>query len=104
LETGPACERRYRNHDHWHNLRHDVLAAYQAGEQWVRFWLEWDRATMGERDLGAKFKTYAHYVISRLWFREQAGLPLPFMVTPGKEQEMRIVRRATAFLAEARVL
>jgi hypothetical protein len=100
-ETGAACERRYRDHDHWYNLRPDALAEYQVGEQRVRFWLEWDRATMGTRDLVAKFRTYAHYVISREWFREKAGLPLLLMVTPGKEQEMRIARIATALLAEA---
>ena len=55
-ETGAACERRYRDHEHWHNLRPDAFAAYQAGEQRVRFWLEWDRATMGTRDLGAKLQ------------------------------------------------
>jgi hypothetical protein len=51
----------------------------------VHLWLEWDRATMGTRDLLAKFRTYAHYVISYEWFREHAGLPLLLMVTPGKE-------------------
>jgi hypothetical protein len=56
---------------------------------------------MSTRDLGAKFKTYAHYAISREWFREKVGLPLLLMVTPGKEQEMRIARIATAFLADA---
>jgi len=63
--------------------------------------LEWDRATIGTRDLGAKFKTYAHYATSREWFKEKAGLPLLLMVTPGKEQEMRIAHIATAFLADA---
>lgn len=67
----------------------------------MRFWLEWDRATIGTRDLGAKFRTYAHYVISHEWFREKAWLPLMLMVTPGKEQEMRIARIATPLLADA---
>ena len=60
-ETGLLCERRYRDHDRWHNLRPDAMGDYQAGEQQVRFWLEWDRATMGTRDLVTKFSTYAHY-------------------------------------------
>lgn len=98
-ETGTACERRYHDHERWHNLRPDAFAEYQAGERRVRFWLEWDRATMGTRDLVAKFRTYAHYVTSREWFREKAGLPLLLVVAPGKEQEMRIARIATAFLA-----
>ena len=63
-ETGSACERRYRDHDHWHNLRPDALAEYQAGKQRVRFWLEWDRGTMGTRDLAVKLRTYAQYVAS----------------------------------------
>ena len=66
----------------------------------MRFWLEWDRVAMDRRDLVAKFRTYAHYVISREWFREQAGLPLLLMVTPGKEQEMRFPYIATALLAD----
>ena len=98
-ETGAASEWRYRDHDHWHNLRADALEEYQVGEQRVRFWLEWDRATIVTRDLVAKFKSYAHYVISREWFREKAGLPLLLVVAPGKEQEMRIARIATAYLA-----
>ena len=54
---------------------------------------------MGTRDLVAKFRTYAQYVISREWFREKEGLPLLLVVAPSKEQEMRIARIATAFLA-----
>ena len=60
-----SCVRRYRDHDRWHNLRADALAAYHAVEQRVRFCLEWDRATMGARDLVAKFKTYVRYTTSR---------------------------------------
>jgi len=100
-ETGAVCERRYRDHDRWHNLRPDAIGEYQVGEQRVRFWLEWDRATMGTRDLVAKFRTYAHYMTSSEWFRELAGLPLLLMVTPGKEQEMWIARIATPLLADA---
>jgi len=98
-ETGSSCERRYRDHDHWHNLRPDAMGEYQAGERRVRFWLEWDRATMGTRDLMAKFNTYAHYVASREWFREKAVLPLLLVVAPGQGQEMRIARVITAMLA-----
>jgi Replication-relaxation len=56
-ETGAAYKRRYRDHDHY--LRPDAFAAYQAGEQRIRCWLEWDRATMDVRDLGVKLSTYA---------------------------------------------
>jgi predicted transcriptional regulator len=99
-ETGPSCERRYHNHDRWHNLRPDAYADYQAGERRVRFWLEWDRATMGTRDLVAKFRTYAYYVTSREWFREQHEMPYLLIVVPGKEQEMRIIRIAEAVLVD----
>jgi len=97
-ETGATCERRYRDHDHWHNLRPDAFAEYQAGKQHVRFWLEWDRATMGTRDLVAKLRTYEHYVASREWFKQEAGLPLLLVVTPDPGQEMRFGRVATGTL------
>ena len=99
-ETGAACERRYRDHDHWHNLRPDALAEYQAGEQRVRFWLEWDRGTMGTRDLAVKLRTYEQYVASREWFKQEATLPLLLVVTPDPGQEMRLGRVATATLTD----
>ena len=97
-EAGAACERRYRNHDHWHNLRPDAFAEYQAGEKRVRFWLEWDRGTMGARDLVAKLWTYEHYVASREWFKQEVGLPLLLVVTPDPGQERRFGRVATGTL------
>ncbi len=99
-ETGGACERRYRDHDHWHNLRPDAVAAYQAGEQRVRFWLEWDRGTMGTRDLGVKLRTYEQYVASREWFKQETILPLLLVVAPDPGQERRLSRVATATLAD----
>ena len=48
-ETGPSCERRYHDHEHWHNFRPDAMGEYQAGERRVRFWLEWVRRTTGTR-------------------------------------------------------
>ena len=41
------------------------------GHQQVRFWLEWDRGTMNVRDLAVKFTSYASYIASREWAREQ---------------------------------
>ncbi len=99
-ETGVACERRYRDHDHWHNLRPDALAEYQAGERRVRFWVEWDRGTMAIRDLATKCRTYAHYVASREWFRDKEILPFLLIVTPERDQEMRMARVATAILTD----
>jgi len=74
--------RRYRDHDHWHNLRPDAFVAYQAGGQRVRFWLEWDRARLGTRVLGAKLRTYEHYVTSSEWFKQEAALPMLLIVAP----------------------
>jgi predicted transcriptional regulator len=99
-ETGVACERRYRDHDHWHNLRPDALAEYQAGELQIRFWLEWDRATMGTRDLVAKLRTYEQYVTSREWFKQEATLPFLLVVAPDLGQERRFGRVATATLTD----
>ena len=76
------------------------MGEYQAGEGHVRFWLEWDRATMGTRDLFAKFQTYTQYVTSHAWFKEQRELPYLLVIVPGKEQEMRIARIARALLVD----
>jgi hypothetical protein len=89
-ETEIAFERRYRDNDHWHNLRPDALAEFQEGDQRVRFWLEWDRATMGARDLGAKLRTYEQYVASREWFKGKRDLRFLLIVTLERDQEMRI--------------
>jgi hypothetical protein len=91
-ETGAACERRYYDHERWHNFRPDAMGEYQGEEQRVRFWLEWDRATMGTRDLVAKFRTYTQYVTSHEWCKEQRVMPYLLVIVPGKEQEMRIAR------------
>jgi hypothetical protein len=67
----------------WANIRR---------ERHMRFWLEWDRATMGARDLVAKFKMYTQYVTSYEWFKEHRVMPYLLVVVPGKEQKMRIAR------------
>jgi DNA-binding IclR family transcriptional regulator len=100
-ETGAACERRYRDHDHWHNLRPDALAEYQARDRRVHFWLEWDRGTMATRDLAIKFRTYGQYMASREWFKQETTLPLLLVVTPDQGQEMRIDRVAKATLTDS---
>ncbi len=98
-ETGSICERRYRDHDAWFNLRPDGAGEYQAGAQRVRFWLEWDRGTMVLRDLASKFATYARYVAYRMWIKEHAVLPLLLTVTADVGQEQRIKRVAQQQLA-----
>ncbi len=99
-ETGSLCERRYRDHDHWYNLRPDGAGEYQAGAQRVRFWLEWDRGTMVLRDLATKFYTYARYVAYRTWVKEHAVLPLLLTVAADLGQERRIRRVAQQQLAQ----
>jgi hypothetical protein len=97
-ETGPVCERRYRVGEQWYNLRPDALAEYRVGQQQVCFWLEWDRGTMNVRDLAVKFTSYAHYIASREWAREDARLPRLLCVAPDISQERRMRRVAQARL------
>jgi len=97
-ETGAMCERRYRVGEQWYNLRPDALAEYRVGQEQVRFWLEWDRGTMNVRDLLLKFASYAHYVASREWAREDTRLPGLFCVAPDIAQERRMQRVAQTSL------
>jgi hypothetical protein len=98
-EMGIFIERRYRDHDHMHNLRPDAMAAYLVGERIIRFWLEWDRNTMGVKDLTEKFETYYNYICAREWARENTPLPWLFIVVPDHDQELRIVRIASQKLS-----
>jgi predicted transcriptional regulator len=98
-ETGAMCERRYRVHEQWYNLRPDALAEYRVGSQQMRFWLEWDRGTMNVRDLAVKFTSYANYIDSREWARERLGLPVLMCVAPDIAQERRMQRVAQARLS-----
>jgi hypothetical protein len=97
-ETGTVCERRYRVHDQWYNLRPDALAEYRVGSQRMRFWLEWDRGTMNVRDLATKFASHAQYIDSREWARERSVLPLLICIVPDIAQERRVQRVAQARL------
>jgi predicted transcriptional regulator len=98
-ETGSICERRYRHHESWYNLRPDGAGEYQVGRQRVRFWLEWDRGTMVRRDLATKFLTYTRYVVYRSWVKEHTVLPMLLTVAPDIGQERRIRRVAEQELA-----
>ena len=97
-ETGAVCERRYQVSEQWYNLRPDALAEYQMGQQRARFWLEWDRGTMNVRDLAIKFTSYAQYIASREWAREDPMLPVLLCVAPEIGQERRMQRVALARL------
>ena len=99
-ETGSVCERRYQVGEQWYNLRPDALAEYRIGQQYTRFWLEWDRGTMNLRDLAVKFTSYAHYIASREWAREDSTLPALVCVAPDIAQERRVQRVAQARLIQ----
>ncbi|MGH2484927.1 MAG: replication-relaxation family protein [Ktedonobacterales bacterium] len=90
-ETGRACMRHYRVQHGWHAIRPDGAAEVIIAGRPLSFWLEWDRSTMGLRDLRAKFTAYAEYVRSREW-RTDGNLPLPqlLIVTSEEAQETRI--------------
>ncbi len=99
-ETGSVCERRYQVGEQWYNLRPDALAEYRIGQQFTHFWLEWDRGTMNLRDLAVKFTSYAHYIASREWAREDSILPALVCVAPDIAQERRLQRVAQARLMQ----
>jgi Replication-relaxation len=99
-ETGSVCERRYLVGEQWYNLRPDALAEFRMGQQCTRFWLEWDRGTMNVRDLAVKFTSYAHYIASREWAREDSILPALVCVAPDIAQERRVQRVAQARLIQ----
>jgi DNA-binding MarR family transcriptional regulator len=93
-ESGAWCERRYRDHNGWRNLRPDAALEYRTDAQRVRLWLEWDRGQMTSGALERKFFAYAHYVHSREWARELRPLPTLLVVTPDPGNEARIERIA----------
>ena len=99
-ETGSVCERRYKVCEQWYNFRPDALAEYRIGQQCTRFWLEWDRGTMNLRDLAIKFTSYAHYIASREWAREDSILPALVCVAPDIAQERRVQRVVQARLIQ----
>ena len=90
------CERRYRVHEQWYNLRLDALAECRVGSQQMRFWLEWDRGTMNVRDLAVKFTSFEYYIASHEWAREGSMLPVLVCVAPDIAQERRVQRVAQA--------
>jgi hypothetical protein len=100
-ETGPVCERHYRLSEQWYNLRPDALAEYHFGQQHLRFWLEWDRGTMNVRDLSIKCNSYAHFIASSEWAREDVRIPQFLCVAPDIAQEKRMQRVTQARLAHS---
>jgi hypothetical protein len=68
------------------------LSEYRIGKQQMRFWLEWDRGTMNVRDLSIKCSSYAHFIASREWAREDVRIPQLLCVVPDIGQEKRMQR------------
>ncbi|MEO7019374.1 MAG: replication-relaxation family protein [Ktedonobacteraceae bacterium] len=98
-ETGAMCEHVFVYREQTYHFKPDALASVQLGAREVRMWLEWDRGTMGVRDLERKCATYAAYLSSREWARTGAYPPALVYVAPEIAQERRFVKTAGALLA-----
>lgn len=98
-ETGAPCEHVFTYREQTYHFKPDALACVQFGDRTIRFWLEWDRGTMGVRDLEHKCATYAAYLTSRAWTTIGTVLPALVYIAPEIAQERRFVKTATALLA-----
>lgn len=98
-ETGAHCEQVFTYREQRYHFKPDAFAAVQVGTRERRFWLEWDRGTMGVRDLERKCATYAAYLSSREWARGGASPPLLLYIAPEIAQERRFRRAVFALLA-----
>lgn len=98
-ETGARCEQVFSSQQTTYHFKPDALLCARVRGNDVRFWLEWDRGTMGVRDLERKCATYAAYLASREWARGGASPPGLVCVVPELAQEHRFLRTATALLA-----
>jgi len=98
-ETGSVCARAFHEHDGWQAIRPDGAGECRVEGRRFRFWLEWDRGTMGPRDLRAKFAAYARYVRSHEW-RADGNTPLRalLVVTTSEEQVASIEQALGATL------
>jgi DNA-binding MarR family transcriptional regulator len=103
-ETGGACERVFVYREKTLHFKPDALACVHLGARDLRFWLEWDRGTMGARDLERKGATYATYLTSREWAREATTPPALVWVVSDIAQERRVIRVARALLAHVPAL
>ena len=74
------------------NLRPDALAVYRVGHRLLHFWLEWDCGTMNVRYLFNKFASYAHFIASREWAREEVRVLRLSCIAPDIAQAKRIQR------------
>jgi hypothetical protein len=98
-ESGASCERVFVYREETFHFKPDALACVRIGERSWRFWLEWDRGTMGVRDLESKWATYAAYLTSREWAKGGGIPPRLLCVVPEIAQERRLQSVACALLA-----
>lgn len=103
-ETGAPCEQVFTYREQVYHFKPDALACVQIGARTIRFWLEWDRGTMGMRDLERKCATYAAYLVSREWASMGTSPPALVYVAPEIAQERRFLATATALLAHISTL
>jgi hypothetical protein len=103
-ETGRSCYRRFCFNQQWYALCPDGVGECLWGRRRVRFWLEWDAATMNARDLRQKFATYALYATlaqAGLVRTEKApAVPLVLVVIASYGQERRVRRIVQELLDE----
>lgn len=115
-ETGSICARFYQYQGDWHGIRPDAIAECfvedtgdvgdaegQTQRRRWRFFLEWDRGTMHERDLRRKMGAYARYLRSREWSREHQVPPALLCVVPDVGQERVLTHIAQASLENCAV-
>ncbi len=90
-ETGAACLRRLAplpGQSEPCIIRPDGVGEYAWGTRRVRFWLEWDMATMARSEMEQKFRHYASYAASRTYWDEQPhSLPMLLVVVPSARRE-----------------
>ena len=103
-ETGRSCYRRFCFDQHWYALCPDGVGECLWGRRRIRFWLEWDAATMNARDLRQKFATYAlHASLAQAGLirtEEFPAVPLVLVVVASYGQERRVRRILQELLDE----
>lgn len=104
-EAANRCERRYRSRGTWHNFRPDAIVEYEAGEQRLLAWIEWDRGTMNGKNIRSKLESYKMYITSGEWTRIRVQkLPLLLVIVPGKSQHDLIAGIAREVLGVLQML
>ncbi len=101
-ESGSVCARAFHEVDGWHAIRPDGAGECRIEGQRFHFWLEWDRGTMGLRDLTAKFAAYARYIRSGEWRMDgNDSVPALLIVTNDVAQATRLVAALNSTIAPA---